>query len=179
MIDKIYDATDKALEEHVLLGFPYTDLRGRILFHSTRLGCQWTGAVAGTPVEACVDAGRWLAKCDGCGGMEYVTPSDPIFFCHSCGNLANKRAARPVIFPPDEERKTIETALLKRGVTPGLAIGPIDQTRLSTPDVPGLLRSWQPGENADELQAQTSSLTAAHQTAQPAPVQPAGEEVTP
>jgi len=78
MIDKIYDAIDKALEEHVLLGFPYTDQRGRILFHSTKLGCQWTGIVAGDPVTAFVDFGRWLAACDGCGGLEYVTSTDPI-----------------------------------------------------------------------------------------------------
>jgi hypothetical protein len=173
MINKIYDAIDKALEEHVLLGFPYTDHRGRILYHSTKLGYQWTGNVQGDPVTAFVDYGRWLAKCDVCGGLEYVTPTDPIFFCHGCGNLMNNRAARPVIFPDDEERQAIEAALLERGVTPGLAIGLIDQMRLSVPDVPDLQRSWQPGETVDDIQVQTTALTADFEAAQ------AVEEVIP
>ena len=174
MIEKIYDAIDKALEEHVLLGFPYTDQRGRILFHSTRLGCQWTGNVEGDPVDAFVDYGRWLAQCDGCGGLEYVTPTDPIFFCHSCGNLTNNRAARPVVFPDDDERQAIEAALLERGITAGLAIAPTDQIRLSVPDTQGLSRSWQPGETVNDLRVQASALIAEYKAAQPA-----DEEVNP
>ena len=166
MADKIYDANDRALEECVMLGLPYKSHRERILYWSTKLGCQWTGQVVDSPaVVAFIHFSSWVARSD-CGNLEYVTPADRIFFCHACGNLQINRAARPVIFPADDERQAIEAALLDRSTTPGLAITPIDQARLATADVPDLDRSWQPDETADDLVSETTTLTASYQAAQ-------------
>ena len=166
MTDKIFDANDRALEEHVMLGHPYTNHRQRILFWSTKLGCQWTGQVLDAPtILAFIEAGRWSARCE-CGNQEYVTPADPIFFCHACGNLQYGRAARPVIFPNESDRKSIEAALLERAVTPGLALTPIDRARTAKPGVPGLERAWQPGRKAKELRSEAVTVTASYQATQ-------------
>jgi len=60
------------------------------------------------PVMARIDFGRWIADCE-CGGAEYVSPEDPIFFCFSCGNTQYHGAIRPVVFPA--KRDEIESAI--------------------------------------------------------------------
>lgn len=60
------------------------------------------------PVIARLEVGRWIADCS-CGGAEYVSPEDPIFFCMSCGNTEYGGAIRPVVFP--EKRDVIEKAV--------------------------------------------------------------------
>lgn len=91
---------------------------------ATRDGCKtamdWTRKVAKTrgfdiaegiaesPVVARLDFRRWVADCE-CGGAEYVSPDEPLFFCQSCGNSGNHGQLRPVVFP--ERRDEIEAAV--------------------------------------------------------------------
>ena len=92
-------------------------------------------AVSEVPVDARIDAGRWLAACPmGCGGAEMVSAADPIFLCVSCGS---DDKWWPVVFPDD--RTAIEAELVKRA------------------DVHGW--SWNPGETLAELRAETSRLS--------------------
>lgn len=126
MTHKIFDANDKALEEHKIEPrATFTNHRGRILFdwnklispiHRQRTLPVW-GGVEGNEnhVIAYIDAGRWLAMCQ-CGNIEYVTASDPIFFCHNCGNKDVDGKSKPVIFPKPEYVAMIENAMLKREV---------------------------------------------------------------
>ena len=146
-MDKILDGNDKAKE----MGFAgYRDflqnahrmfpmqLRTRMLV--------WTGNVCASPVEAFINAGRWLAACE-CTGVEYVTPDDPIFFCHQCGNAAHSGSARPVKFP--DKREKIEELLLARRVkTQGRTA--TEQAFNARPMVAGLGRDWS-GESVVEL----------------------------
>lgn len=67
------------------------------------------GDATGKPVEAFVDFGRWVARCE-CNGAEIVDPESPEFFCYSCGNASNNGRLRPVSFP--KEMKQIEEQLL-------------------------------------------------------------------
>lgn len=69
----------------------------------------------GAPVIARIWQGQWIADCE-CNGACFVDPDEPIFFCFSCGNRANGQKPRPVIFPPEAERKEIERLLLERPV---------------------------------------------------------------
>lgn len=69
------------------------------------------GNATGKNVEAIVDFGRWIAKCE-CGGAEIVDPDTPEFFCYSCGNVDNKGRTRPVVFP--KEFSEIESELISR-----------------------------------------------------------------
>lgn len=154
MSDKIYDANDRALEEHQMLRAPYTDHRQRITALSARITPSWKGNVVEAPtVEAYIDHSRWSAACE-CGGREYVTPADPIFFCHSCGNSLVDRSARKVIFPPAKEREKIEKLLLARPIQLAAGRTPIDQARGAVALIPGLDRSWNPGTTVKELEIQ-------------------------
>lgn len=73
------------------------------------------GPPSGSPVVARIWQGQWIADCE-CRGACFVDPDEPIFFCFSCGNRANGQKPRPVIFPPEMERKEIERLLLERPV---------------------------------------------------------------
>jgi hypothetical protein len=69
----------------------------------------------GVPVYGYIRRGQWLADCE-CNSTSFVDPDEPIFFCFGCGNRSNGQKPRPVIFPPDDERKEIERLLLLRPV---------------------------------------------------------------
>lgn len=70
----------------------------------------------GTPVKARIWQSQWIADCDVCNSAMFVDPDEPIFFCFGCGNRLNGNKPRPVIFPPEAERKEIERLLLERPV---------------------------------------------------------------
>jgi hypothetical protein len=110
----------------------------------------WDGkSVSGSPVEAFVDFGRWLAKCDACGGYCYVDPDEKIFFCLRCGNQGIGMA-RPVLFPDEFDK--IETALLARPIVDDArARNPVEKAVLGRPTVEGLARSWYPGQSQESL----------------------------
>ncbi len=97
--------------------------------------------LAGKPVIARIDFGRWLADCE-CGGAEYVDPDEPIFFCISCGNAAVSGRARQVIFP--EDRKAIEDEVMARPVNKVGGMDKIDQQFKAVPI--GEPRNWKRGE---------------------------------
>lgn len=104
-------------------------------------------------MQAFVDFGRWMARCD-CGQHNYVDPDEPVFFCARCGN-GNSGLARPVIFPIDHEM--IEAILLERAVVRNPnAKNAIEAARLAKPVLPFLPRSWYPGQTAADLRAMNS-----------------------
>lgn len=111
------------------------------------------------PVYGRIELGQWVADCE-CGGVEFVSPNEPVFFCFSCGNAVDAGDLRPVIFPSHEERAEIERLVLERPVYEhrGLddmerAHGAQAQILIELPDgnhLP-LTRSWNPHESIDDL----------------------------
>jgi hypothetical protein len=70
-------------------------------------------AIAGIPVVAYVNAGRWLAKCE-CGGAEFVDFEDPSFMCCSCWNEPIGHAWRTVVIPAPATRVAVDRLLILR-----------------------------------------------------------------
>jgi len=147
---KIYTASDDArrkrmasVESMVRSMSVQAAQRGKIAF-------PWDGrSLAGDPVQAFVNFGRWLAECDLCGNHEYVDPDTPIFFCANCGN-GDSRAARPVEFPADRER--IEKALIARPIAPGVGRDDVQRMMNGIPMIEGLEREWRPGVSVEKLE---------------------------
>ncbi len=108
----------------------------------------FTGKTSGEPVVARVDAGRWIADCP-CGGAAYVDRDEPIFYCLGCGNRSNDGDARPVVFPDSAE--AIEEELLKRPVDDARGRNEVERALNAIPLIPGLQRSWCPGETVNSL----------------------------
>lgn len=79
-----------------------------------------------SPLNAYVNHGRWLVKCE-CGGCEYAW-EEKLFMCQSCWNSGHKHKLRRVAFPL--YRKAIEMMLAQR---------------------PLINRNWKPGETIDRL----------------------------
>jgi hypothetical protein len=149
MDERIYDAQDKAMEEGRVVHPSIHDMRSRIVYWSRALGKPWNGKTAGGPgVRAFIESGRWLGRCK-CGGLEYVTPADKIFFCHNCGNQAHGFMALPVLFPVIEERERIERALLRRPVVHqehnALILFDTQRAGMAQAAIPGLRRDWSRG----------------------------------
>lgn len=92
--------------------------------------------VTDTPVAAIVNAGRWIAICDACGGAEYVDPEMPLLMCASCWNAAHGHQWRTVVLPDETTRVGVEEALLKRPVAN---------------------RNWQPTETVADLLAENAA----------------------
>jgi hypothetical protein len=62
------------------------------------------------PLEAYVNHGRWLVRCE-CGGCEYAW-EERWFFCQSCLNSEHGHKYRRTVFP--KNRRQIESLLLLR-----------------------------------------------------------------
>lgn len=156
MEEKIITAMDYAKREHA------NSVKERIEKICKKMGntndTPIKGAVKGKPVAAEINFGQWIATCPDCRGAEAVDPSEPIFYCFSCGNFANGGHPRKVIFPPDKERKAIEKEILKRPVKVGMGTHYIERLTSAEPmkrTSEGLLsRSWKPGETVDEIKRQ-------------------------
>ena len=118
------------------------------------LETPFSGMIHGEPVEAEINCGRWIALCPDCGGAEYVSPDEQIFYCFSCGNAANFGDGRPVKFP--QNRLEIEAAILERPVTERRGTNKIERTLLAAPVLPMLSRSWKPGETVSDLRMQAA-----------------------
>lgn len=131
--DKAITAQDYALREKC------KDTRDRIRKMAGKHGLHLYEEIAGIPVKAVLDFGRWIARCE-CGGAEAVDPSDPIFFCVSCGNYRNSGRLRRVEFPADY--KKIERQVMGRAVEYGPSDDPIEKQRRAVPA--GEPRSWRP-----------------------------------
>lgn len=86
----------------------------------------------GIPVLARIWQGQWIADCE-CNGACFVDPEEPVFFCFTCGNRANDQQPRPVIFPPEEERKEIERLLLERPVNDLGGLTDLERAGLAKP----------------------------------------------
>lgn len=146
-------------------------VRGRILkmremYHKSKniaLTVSGIDAPQGAPVRARIWQGQWIADCE-CGGAEFVEPTEPIFFCFSCGNRVNHNFVRSVDFPI--ERVEIEAAILARPVDDIRGLTDLERAGLAKPlvivalegsEFP-LTRSWNPDESLAELLEQNKVL---------------------
>lgn len=141
-MDKIFSGKDKAQE----LGFK--NFREMMTGLAERKGFKPGLEMDKSRVYARVDFGRWIADCE-CGSANYVEPSDPVYFCATCGNAASGGKLRGVTFP--ENRAEIEAELLRRDVLVNPKLKPIDRAINARSAVPGLARSWMPGETVELL----------------------------
>lgn len=121
--------------------------------------------IAGDPVYAFIDVGRWSARCPDCNGSEYVDPDDPepVFYCFSCGNEKNGGRWRPVIVPSPEDRAKIEAELNKRPVEPGIGPSRLHKVINEKPLIfisgrGALARSWEPYESVEDLRKQNEII---------------------
>ena len=128
---------------------------GKLSEHMRRrnqLDTPFTGKVSGEAVEARIDAGRWMADCPVCGGVEYVDPDEKVFYCFQCGNHEVRGDGRPVVFP--EAREQIEKLVMTRPVMKLRGRTAIEREMQAVPAVAGLGRFWQPGTSAKDLAAE-------------------------
>lgn len=72
------------------------------------------GLLLDSPIEAIVNAGRWMALCDQCMSGRLVRP-DRGFWCAGCGNEAHGGVERPLVWPDADTMAAIEQIL---GVRP-------------------------------------------------------------
>lgn len=156
-MDKVVTALDYARRKG------YKDLRSYIqgeCDERTRSGKMDSAfdvkTICGKKVFAELNHGQWIARCE-CGGAEAVDPSDPIFFCFSCGNFRNKGKLRPVVFP--NNLKDIEKEVMKRPIEIKAGIHEIERLTLAKPvkHVNGkgfLSRTWLPSESVEDIIAQ-------------------------
>lgn len=151
-MEKIFTGKDKAKE----LGFK--NYREMTLGLAARRGLSPSDKTGGRPVLARVDFGRWIADCE-CGSANYVEPSEPVYYCATCGNAIYGGVWREVIFPDD--RAEIEAELLKRTVQVNPKLKPMDAAINARSAVPGLMRSWVPGETVETLRNQRELRAAA------------------
>jgi len=118
----------------------------------------WNGMIDkdADPVLAWIDFERWVCSCPdpNCDGLELVCLEEPFFFCLSCGNFAIDGLAYPVEFPSQVEREQLYSELLKRPVRRPPGVPRSRAAFLTKSVVPGLSRSWVPGESIDDLKAQ-------------------------
>ncbi len=120
-------------------------------------------APGGVAVRARIWQGQWIGDCE-CGGAEFVAPTEPIFYCFSCGNRENKNRVRPVQFPADYVE--IETAVLARPVHDLKGLTELERAGLAQPAVVvladgaefPLVRAWNYDESLDELVTQNQVL---------------------
>lgn len=144
-MEKIFSGNDKANE----LGFK--NFREMMRGLAARRGFVPGAEIGGENVFARVDFGRWIADCE-CGAANYVEPSDPVYLCSTCGNAVSGGKWRRVKFP--DNRSEIEAELMGRDVLVNLKLKPIDRAINAVSALPGLARSWNPGETVELLRRQ-------------------------
>lgn len=113
----------------------------------------------GVPVAARIWQGQWIADCE-CMSASFVDPDEPLFFCFGCGNRMNAGKPRPVLFPPESERREIERLLLERPVDDLAGLTDNERAGMARPvlHVEGengtlhpLVRAWEPGQSVEDL----------------------------
>lgn len=122
--------------------------------------------VSSRPVYARIELGQWCASCE-CGGVEFVDPDEPIFFCFSCGNKVDAGKLRSVIFPPQPEREEIERLVLLRPVEERRGLDDLERVHMAIPlvyleDEQGnllpLTRTWNPSEDISHLEKENEVI---------------------
>ena len=118
------------------------------------------GEPTGKVIKAEINFGQWIAKCPDCNGAEAVDPSEPIFYCFSCGNYKQNGRPRKVEFPKDREE--IEKLVLARPIKIGMGTHNIERVTLAKPTIwtkfGPLSRSWVPGETVADLKKQNEDI---------------------
>lgn len=155
-MSKLITASDIAARDGCASVGEWLLIESRKAAQKCKITRAWDGrSVSGLPVMAYVDFGRWAGRCE-CGGGTYVDPSEPIFFCLTCGN-GGSGMARPVIFPVDMQ--IIEEALLARPVIDDeRAQNKIESARLAKPVIGNLPRNWHPHQSVEVLLAENERL---------------------
>lgn len=153
---KIYTGDDRAQE------MSFTDRLGKVTFKAHRelqaymlrlyYDVTLPGDYADNDIEMRIDFGRMIGQCE-CGGVSYVQPDDPYFYCSVCRNESSGGLLRKVVFP--ENLQEICDELLKREVQIIAALPPTQAAR----DAKGLPRSWNPGQTIQELEAERLTYT--------------------
>lgn len=148
---KIYTGDDRAQE------VTFTDRAGKVTFKTHRemqayilrfhYDVTLPNEYVDNPIDMRIDFGRMLSQCE-CGGVSYVQPDDPYFYCNVCRNEGSGGLLRKVVFP--ENLQEICDELLKREVQVIVALPPTQAAR----DAKGLPRSWNPGQTIQELEAE-------------------------
>lgn len=91
------------------------------------------GPGVGEPLPAVIWQGQWIVRTDCCNSASFVDPDEPIFICFSCANRTNNNRPRPVLFPPEAERKQIEQLLLERPVNDVAGLTDMERAGLAQP----------------------------------------------
>lgn len=80
----------------------------KVIPEMARHGLKDQGSLlAGEPLKAYVNNGRWIVSCE-CGGAEYAWEEE-VFMCQSCWNARHGHKFRPAVFP--SYRRQIEEVL--------------------------------------------------------------------
>lgn len=87
----------------------------------------------GKPLPAVIWQGQWIVRTDCCNSASFVDPDEPIFVCFTCANRANDNRPRPVLFPPEAERKEIERLILERPVEDVAGLTDMERAGLARP----------------------------------------------
>ncbi len=164
--EKIFDGTDRATELKVAdyISLIHWQFRNQIKswtnaqrFELIEKYSGWNGQIDTEyePIQAYINGGRWLGRCAFCKGIEYVSKSTPIFFCHQCDNERISNKACTVLFPSNMIE--IEKELLKRPLKMPVhlenKITKIDNTQLAAAALPvsaGLRIDWYPHNSSLE-----------------------------
>ena len=152
--EKIFDADDLAKRDGAKTHQEWINRLSKEQKRRNILDTPFTGKVSGDPAVAFVDFGRWIAKCpdDNCNGAEYVSFEEKVFYCFSCGNIANFGDGRPVQFP--RNKKSIEKELLKRPQQFTTGGNPLNRQFHARPKHRRLSRTWNAEESLDDLKEQ-------------------------
>ena len=122
--------------------------------------------VSSRPVYARIELGQWCASCE-CGGVEFVDPAEPIFFCFSCGNKVDAGKLRSVICPPKPEREEIERLVLLRPVEERRGLDDMERVHMAIPvvylesedgKILPLTRTWNPSEPISNLEKENEAI---------------------
>jgi hypothetical protein len=163
-MDKIYTAKDYATREGA------KDVKDRIKLwqkkhanKGVRVRVTNIENPTGIPARARIWQGIWIADCE-CGGAEFVSYDEPVFFCWGCGNRSHNGACRPVEFPSNREQieaKILERPVIKKYGLDDLSLAEGSRAAIAVNGHP-LSRSWRPGETLEMLSAQQDDAIKAY-----------------
>lgn len=122
--------------------------------------------MAPSPVKARIELGAVVGDCE-CGGCEFVSIEEPIFYCMECFNRLHGGALRPVQFPAPEVWAEIVRLVMLRPVEDLRGADDCDRAYNSRAVIYlekedgqhlPLTRSWNPNESVDDLMRENEAV---------------------